>query len=315
MIKSESTKRQPEPKPRRQPTKKRVLLFGGYVLLGAVALLWPRIWGGIAEMKPHVIDESFVAAASADRFSHVIVIMRGAEKESATDDTAPYSGSFLTVYERKNGDLFHRLSPIWACRSTTTALLPPAPEDAESIKHAIERDGTYSYGFRSVPTGLFTLKPAPWRSGDTSFLLSEWGTFNGQIFLDKPQELISIDVSEDGEIHEIGTMSHSYDLKVGCYLHPSAVERWDHRGSHEGGKTDSRRRASEAMGLDWRYDLTKPSEQVNTLKTSASNPEFVFWGALICIVLLRHEAPLELLYWGTSYWDMSSPDSRMGVYQ
>lgn len=210
----------------------RIVMYSLCLLLSICAYSWPNIWASFQERNPYLVDNNFVKTASADRFSFIIVIVRGNEKLTFEDNASPYSGSFLAIYERENGEHFNRISPVFPCRSTTTALFPPSHDDIESIKYAIERDGYYSYGFRSVPSGLFTLKPSVWRGGDTSFLISEWGTYSGKVYLDEEQTLVSLTMSEDGLLSEGNTRSHSYDLKSECYIHPSAVKSWDHRGSH-----------------------------------------------------------------------------------
>lgn len=192
----------------------------------------PILYAHLLHGRRYIVNENIVKNPGSLKV--LLLILRMEERQRLSDSHLPYAGSLLAVYHRMDDGIFCLKAGPYPCRSTSTAVHRPIEEDVESVKVALERDGYYHYGYLSVPPGLYTLRPVKWRTEDPAFLLSEWGTFSGHIFLSDQQTLIPVQLvnQESSEKLVPATQGDAFDLKTGCYLHPSPVVDWDHRGSH-----------------------------------------------------------------------------------
>lgn len=187
--------------------------------------------------QPDILDGE-LAAQEALPYQWAVVIGRRPERSHRDDEQMPYRNSPIALYhrmaraewEKRHGDLL--------CRSTTTTAEPPQVDDVEAVvSFSTERNVSYRWGHVSVPPGLYNLSPAPWRTGDTAFLISTLHGSDGTIALEEPQVLTVARVATDeltGQVRvfdDPGEEPVSSYVKEYCYIHPSTTADWSHRDS------------------------------------------------------------------------------------
>jgi hypothetical protein len=217
--------------------KARVLLYVS-IVTGVYAIwttLAPTLAARMVDRTPKLGNEGPRAAR------YLILVARGSEKMTASDSSAPHRNSPLALYARKQGTLFTKISQTWMARSHSTALYPPEPSDAETIKgYVTKHEKPYTFGYASVPDGLYD---AEIRKSDEklesladiavvpmntiSVRLSDYYTPN-RIFLQESQ-FISIVDSSTNENSELVVGRKEY--KADTYLHGTITQRWSHRDS------------------------------------------------------------------------------------
>jgi hypothetical protein len=154
------------------------------------------------------------------RYNHLIVVGRRKERTSLEDAEIPFRNSRIAVYRKTDQNVWEKVSPDIPTRSTSTAIKPPEDENEESL--AFLNGDRGGYGYRSVPIGLYSLKPTLWRDGENwSFIVSEWGGDHGKIFLDDTQKIFL----------NSGELAKETRIKRNCYLHISKTKYWSHGDS------------------------------------------------------------------------------------
>lgn len=209
------------------------LIWGGLLLAGFVtAIAAPNLiarW----QARPAALGEGArgtVAAFPAPQETEFILLIGRREERMALDDPTPHRNSRIALYRRvanskDTAPVWQRVTDALPVRSHTTALDPPVAGES------YQADRTY--GYASVPLGIFTLEEGPWRDGVTpAFRLSDWGRFNGILGLRETQVLQRITRTEPGSDEFETEIVRTALSKSGSWLHPTHTERWSHGDSH-----------------------------------------------------------------------------------
>lgn len=218
------------------PSRNALTWFGG-IAFGIMALLagpllvarWNSPQTPLHSGTSSAEREAFPAPESC-RF--LLIVARRPER-MGLDDPIPHRNSRVALYERtKSG--WARVTVPLPIRSESTALKRKFPEDAG--KSEWEKLGSYTYGYASVPLGVFTLSQHPWRDGVTpAFQISDWGRFDGLIGLHSPQVLRSLETTRNLEtkaFEQSESVIRSSIKKQGSWIHYTHTERWSHGDSN-----------------------------------------------------------------------------------
>lgn len=162
---------------------------------------------------------------------YILVVGRRAER-MGIEEPIPHRNSRVALYEAEGGK-WRKVASSLPIRSKTTAEAPPPVETFVGSQ-------SRTYGYVSVPFGIFTMEQGVWRDGETTaFRLGDWGRFDGSIGLAAPQVLrrkrrvdTATSGNDSGEPHFEETVLRSSLEKRGSWIHPTRTQQWSHGDSH-----------------------------------------------------------------------------------
>lgn len=212
---------------------KKVLLWSSAVILGIGAAFAGPFLVAKLNSRQTTLGDGFGAQRvevfpEPETCEYMLVVARRAERQSE-EDPIPHRNSLVAFYEREKSG-WQRVTDPLAIRSETTAL------NKSKTYEEMSSPGEHTYGYTSVPFGVFTLSEGVWRDGETpAYLISDWGCFDGRIGLKEPQVLRSLVVSRNAETGELTGSEQIIRTsleKRGSWIHYTRTERWSHGDSN-----------------------------------------------------------------------------------
>lgn len=209
-----------------------------YAVIVGTAAIFPTAFFKMQFARP-------VSLSAPDRntnvYDYLLLIIRDQEQRLASFPGVPYRNSKVFLYRLINQSSQSAFSwelvkgPLIA-RSESTSEFEPEAEDLEFVESQISSKGKYTYGYKSIPLGIYW---GLWRKDSEArhpyaLLVSDYKSLSGEILLDSPEVLY---VRRNSDVSAFPAQvtsetSSTKTVKSACFIHSSRSQSWFHGDSN-----------------------------------------------------------------------------------
>lgn len=212
------------------------------ILLATIPLAVVAAWAPFGIYRYVVYRESLLVQAPEVTFEYpenLLVMLRGRERMFQSEEEIPFRNTPTSLFVRQGDKYVRRSDTVLMARSTATSGEFPKETDLQTVHNVMMRSASpspYSYGYESIPAGIYILQPTEWRNGDPAFSISSFGAPPGIVVLETPQTVRHCAVEYDANNDPVALKplegGQFRTFKQGCYLHPSVTRFWSHVDSN-----------------------------------------------------------------------------------